>query len=54
MMNQAMRSSAITLSVFALIATGMVAGFHALTNQRILQSQQQSLTESLNALGQKR
>ncbi|MDO8416116.1 MAG: electron transport complex subunit RsxG [Agitococcus sp.] len=49
-MNQAMRSSAITLSVFALIATGMVAGFHALTDQRILQSQQQSLTESLNAL----
>jgi len=50
MMSQAIRSSAITLGVFALITTGMVAGFHALTDQRILQSQQQSLTESLNAL----
>ena len=50
MIAQSMRSSAITLGLFALIATGMVAGFHALTNQRILQSQQQSLTESLNAL----
>ncbi len=50
MIAQSMRSSAITLGLFALIATGMVAGFHALTDQRILQSQQQSLTESLNAL----
>lgn len=50
MITQSMRSSAITLGIFALIATGMVAGFHALTDQRILHSQQQSLTESLNAL----
>lgn len=50
MITQSMRSSAIALGIFALIATGMVAGFHALTDQRILQSQQQSLTESLNSL----
>lgn len=50
MITQSIRSSALTLGVFALIATGMVAGFHALTDEKILRSQQQSLTESLNAL----
>lgn len=50
MIAQSIRSSAITLGIFALIATGMVAGFHALTQQKILLSQQQSLTDSLNVL----
>ena len=50
MIAQSMRSSSLTLGVFALFATGMVAGFHALTEQRILLSQQQALTDSLTAL----
>ncbi len=50
MLSQTMRHSAITLGVFALLATGMVAGFHALTDRRIEQSQQLSLESSLTAL----
>ena len=50
MITQSMRSSAVTLGIFALIATGMVAGFHALTDQRILRSQQLALNDSLNVL----
>ncbi len=50
MLSQTMRHSAITLAIFALLATGMVAGFHALTDKRIEQSQQLSLESSLTAL----
>lgn len=50
MLSQTIRHSAITLGIFALLATGMVAGFHALTDRRIEQSQQLSLESSLTAL----